>query len=217
LGYLYFDESGDLGLTERSSKYLVLACVYFNNVTDADRLIRKVRSMLKAKKQPAEFKFSHSNRHTRELLLKETAKFSQLVNYSVVFKDSPNIKTYYQNKPLELYATLFWKCFSLFVSSIGTTQLTTQLILDKLLSKSEFNRLATMVKSLGNLKISEQKNSLGIEFQSKKFILIQASSSSCGGLQVADFVAGAIRRSYEGEKHYMQLFQDKINRAYELK
>ncbi len=44
--YVFIDESGDLGFTEKSTKYYVIACIETRNLLGLSRVIKKVRKTL---------------------------------------------------------------------------------------------------------------------------------------------------------------------------
>ncbi|MDK2796305.1 MAG: hypothetical protein PWQ22_528 [Archaeoglobaceae archaeon] len=95
--YVYVDESGDLGFTQKSTKYYVIATAEMSDPLDAERIIKKARKKLKKKeKNISEFKFSRSSEKIRKLILNELSKAP--MNFSTIVLDKRMVYEHLRNK-----------------------------------------------------------------------------------------------------------------------
>ena len=71
MSYIFLDESGDLGFSERSSRWFILTIVFTSNHRRIEKCIKKVHKNLKKKyKRVSELHAYHTNKITRKRILK---------------------------------------------------------------------------------------------------------------------------------------------------
>lgn len=129
--YIFIDESGDLGFTERSTKYYVIASVETRNLLNLTRIIKRVRKTLRKKrKNIPELKFARSDDVIRKRLLKKAVEedltFSAIVLQKyVVLKDEKD----------ELH-----KCLADFIAELLNEYDKDELVvvIDKFMKKGEY-------------------------------------------------------------------------------
>jgi hypothetical protein len=196
--YVYVDESGDLGFTEKSSRYYVIATAEVSNPLIAERVIKRVRKKLKKKeKSISEFKFSRSDEKIRNFVLKEAVKAE--MNFSAIVLDKKMVYQYLKDKKdvLHNYLTGF------LAESLSYYEDETdfRIVVDKFImrkeKRDEFN--SYLHRRLQNF------------CKAKIFEVIHESSEQHAGLQIADFVAGAVFQKYERQKEdYYSIIRPKM-------
>ena len=183
--YVYVDESGDLGFTERSSRYYVIATAEVSNPLIAERIIKKVRKKLKKKERNIpEFKFSSSSEKIRNSILKEAVEAE--MNFSAIVLEKRMVYQRLRDKKdiLHNYLTGF------LIESLSyyEDESDFRIIVDKFImqkeKRDEFNSYMQMrISNFG-----------------KRLEIFHESSEQHAGIQIADFVAGAVFQKYERQK-----------------
>ena len=187
--YLYIDESGDLGFTEKSTRYYVIAAIETNNPDQFSRMFKKVRrGMGKKKRDIKEFKFSKTNPRTKLKILERIAELDIL--FSAVVLRKATVFQHLREKKQILHNYLIGYIVEL-VPFVGSRDF--EIVIDKFLPKrmdrTSFDRYLREHVDFECWKLGLiPPRSLNIEHK---------SSHSSPGLQVADFVAGAIFAKYE--------------------
>ena len=77
--YIYIDESGDLGLSEMSSKVLIISALIADDSRKLDRIIKNARryKFSKELRKAKEIKFNKSSRELKEYLIKKLNETAQ--------------------------------------------------------------------------------------------------------------------------------------------
>ena len=187
--YIFIDESGDLGFTEKSTKYYVIASVETRDPRQFSRMFKKVRrSMGKKKKDIKEFKFSKTNVNTKIKILRNIAELD--IEFSAVVLKKETVYPHLQEKKQILHNYLTGFIVEL-IPFMGSRDF--EIIVDKFLSKGADRE---------NFDSYLQKH-VGYECQKyglippRSMVIRHESSHACAGLQVADFIAGALFTKYE--------------------
>jgi len=104
MSYIFLDESGDLGFSERSSRWFILTLVFTNNHRKVEKCIKKVHRGLKRKyKKISELHAYHADSTTRKKVLKLLSETGDLkilciiLNKKKVYTDLQNQKSYLYN------------------------------------------------------------------------------------------------------------------------
>ncbi|AGK60959.1 hypothetical protein Asulf_00955 [Archaeoglobus sulfaticallidus PM70-1] len=187
--YIYIDESGDLGFTEKSTKYYVIAAVETKNPQQFSRMFKKIRrKMGKKKKDIKEFKFSKTKSSTKEMILKKIAELE--IQFSAVVLKKATVYQHLREKRqiLHNYLTGFIVELIPFMDSRDF-----EIVIDKFIS-NEADR--TNFDEYLRDHVNYECWKLGL-IPPRSLNIKHESSYSCSGLQVADFVAGAIFAKYE--------------------
>ncbi len=196
--YIFIDESGDLGLSEGSSKYLVLSALIVDNPSVLDRLIKNVRrnKFRKQLKKASEIKANKSNKKLIKYLLEklnETKKYSVL--YMILEKKKLHSVFLSENKD-KLYNFVAGK-------------LADKIILEK--SHVEIR----IDKSKGKQALRDDFNEYFLKRLKNKSELIKVNiyhsySHSWSGLQFADLLAWAAFQKVEYDnEEYVDLIENK--------
>jgi len=183
--YVYVDESGDLGFTERSSRYYVIATAEVSNPLIAERIIKKVRKKLKKKERNIpEFKFSSSSEKIRNLILKEAVEAE--MNFSAIVLEKRMVYQRLRDKKdiLHNYLTGFLIESLSYYEDEGDFRIIVDKFIMQKEKRDEFNSYMQMrISNFG-----------------KRLEIFHESSEQHAGIQIADFVAGAVFQKYERQK-----------------
>lgn len=199
--YLFLDESGDLGFSERSSRWFLLTIVFTSNHRKIEKCVKKVHHSLKKKyKRVSELHAYHSDSATKKRILKLLADTDDLkilciiLNKKKVYIDLQNQKSYLYN----------------YTANILLDRLHNKKILkngEKILiyiDQRETNKF--LKKNFENY----LKNSLTGKVDSHFEIKIKPSQTEkC--LQAVDFISWSIFRKYEiSDYEYYEIIKRKI-------
>ena len=202
---IFLDESGDLGFTQKSSKYFVIGLLIAKNEKEVENCVKRTRTAkLKKKfKEVPELKFNQSNDAVRKYLLKCVSS-KDIEIHGIVLKKH-QVYDYLKDHRNKIYNYLTGFLMDKIITSPEERQLI--VILDKFLSKESREDYNQYIKG----KLSEFiKKNIKIEVEHK-----DAMSERC--LQVVDFIAGAIFNKYErNENRYYAIIEPKIKSIKEL-
>lgn len=200
--YVFVDESGDLGFTKKSTSYYITASVETRNLLGLSRIIKKVRKTLgKRKKNIPEFKFAKSDDIIRERLLKRAVKEELL--FSAVILQKQMVYDYLRDRKDKLYNYLAG-----FIAESLSNDYDYErefiIIVDKFIMREEKRREFDWYLKSKLLKNYRHPAEPKIE-------IIHGDSQQYPGLQVADFIAGAIFQYYEHGKHkFYRIIEPKL-------
>ncbi|MBI2128772.1 DUF3800 domain-containing protein [Candidatus Woesearchaeota archaeon] len=206
--YVYIDESGDLGMSNKGSEYLILTAVKIED--DQTNIIYKripknirQKTLKKKVKKMAELKFSNSSVLIRERFLTRIAQLDVEV-YSRIIKKEFTKDSLKNNLPI-LYNYLIKILLEKVLSDINKNK-RLEIHLDKCMSSSQRENFESYVKTEFLYLFSVLPN-----------VTIVHESSQCNeALQVSDFVCGAFGYKYNTAKlkencnHYTGLISNKI-------
>lgn len=207
---VFIDESGDLGFGPRSSKSFVVA---FLTSEDPDRLnvnmkrlLKGVNKMLKPHRRIQELKFSDSSAEVKERVLRRMAameSISFITCAGIASKDS--VKPELRDKPNTLYN---YMTLHYVLEGIMKTRRpdVLELVIDRSLPKEAQRRFDEYAEK----KVKWLSDSMSVEPPDLR--IKPVNSMDTGGVQAADFAAGAIRRYMEGEPHFYYLIEGKVRR-----
>lgn len=185
---IYIEESGDLGFSERSSKFFVIGAVIAPDEACITHCFKKVRKTLgKTKKNAPEIKSYNTDdvikRRVYKCISKCDAKFAYLLlRKEQVFKDLR------EKKPI-LYNYLIGSLILKILQEFKRDDIT-EIVLDKSeysYTREHFNEyladkmLCTGYYDLGSIDL---------------LTILHTDSRGCPGIQVADFIAGGVFRYY---------------------
>lgn len=200
--YVFIDESGDLGFTENSTKYYIIASVETRNLLGLDRVIKKVRKTLgKKKKNIPEFKFARSDDVIRERFLKRAVEEDLL--FSAIVLQKQMVYDYLRDKKDKLHNYLA----GFIAESLSyeySNEKEFKIIVDKfIMSKEKRNEFNWYLKY-------RLLNSYG-QSNPPKIEITHEDSQQHPGLQIADFVAGAVFQYYErGRDEFYEIVKPKL-------
>lgn len=198
---VFVDESGDVGFSARSSKHLTLVAVATEAPLALERIPRRIRRTLVAKGQRRvpELKFHASSPRVRRAVLETVRESAGVRAISIVVKKTTALRLRAGEKA-DFYD---WACGHLAVETahLGRNADALHVVFDS----------RTMTKATGHSRDADLAAQIGREFASMKCIppeirVSRLDSRNSGGIQVADFIAGAIQRSHErGDESYRRI------------
>ncbi len=198
--YIYLDESGDLGFSEKSSNYFIITLLLAKEPSGVKKCIKKIRhKKLKSQMQKLpEIKAYNSNDRIRTLVIK--CLMSKNIEVHTIILNKNKIRKILQGEKMNLYnylaGMLIEECALFKYPSIT-------LVVDRRTSKynviREFDHyIKFKIKSQVSIKAK-------LQIQHK-------NSSSDGGLQAVDFISWSIFRKYEWkDAKFYDLIKEKIS------
>lgn len=199
--YIYLDESGDLGFSERSSKYLVISVIVTAKPYEIERCVKNTRNrkLKKAMRTIPEIKFYRTNREIRMYLLKCLSKTDAEIAYIVLEK--AQVYDNLRHHKDKLYNYVIGFLLRRYFFRLNGEQIT--LIVDKHHQNRQI--IDNFNKYIPYKTDSTNKN---IDLR-----IAHADSQRDKCLQATDFVAGAIFQKYEhGDNTYYRQIEEMIVR-----
>lgn len=201
MSYIFLDESGDLGFSEKSSKWFLFTLVVVNDLRKIEKVIKKVRKGLKKKYKHtfSELHAYHCDNITRTRVLKELAELDISVVTTILNKKKVHIDL--QNQKNYLY------------------NYTANIILDRLINKKilNSNHKISLIVDRKDTKKNLKENFISYITKAmhnkdhKNFEMTLSASHDEKGLQAVDFISYAIYRKYErGDFELYEIIKDKI-------
>lgn len=201
--YLYIDESGDLGFTEKSKKYFILTAV---KVSDEEtqkklsRITKKIRQRIFSKKlkKMTELKFSNTRESIRCMFLEKAAELPIQVYLLIVEKKK--FEKIGQEDIIIFYSYLVKQLVNIIYTHFNDRK-ELFICLDRCLPASERDNLERYFKT----------EFLSLFKEIPKLVIDHQASHNNGCLQVTDFICGALGCKYNhGDDKYAKIIQDKI-------
>lgn len=205
MGYIFMDESGDLGFDftkKKTTKFFIITFLFVDNKRPIEKIVRKTHSELrkKYKKKTGVLHATKEKPLTRQRLLKNLAE-----------REDYYIMTIYLNKK-KVYTKLQDEKNVLY-------NYVTNILLDRIFSKGIFKNY-TKIELIASKKETNKflnenfKNYLNSQMEEKYNVELSIkikmpSEEKC--LQVVDFISWAIFRKYEyGDRSYYDIIKSKI-------
>lgn len=199
--YIFLDESGDLGFSEKSSKWFLFTIAMISDVRALERVVKKIwRPLRKKHKKLGELHAYHADNITRTRLIRGLAEISDLKVVSVILNktkvhvDLSNQKNYLYN----------------YTANILLDRLHSNgLLKDHEKIELYIDRKDTKKKLRDNLiqYLTSSMNDRGHVHFSVKLHSSQDNKS----LQAVDFISWALFRKYEkGDYEFYELIKSKI-------
>jgi hypothetical protein len=209
--FVYVDESGDLGFSEKSTKFFVVSYLILETPHVVEHRMKKLLKKLHKRgvyaKGQCELKHSNSNQHVRISVLEELCKCEMNIGYIVLEKEK--VYDTLRGNPNILYNYFIVHTIMINIVPKLNSSDKLVLILDKSLSghsKEAFNIYARS-KASWVAKINEKE--YPIELSSIKIKHLRSHDEPC--LQAVDFLAGTCFQKYErGNETNFQLIESKI-------
>jgi hypothetical protein len=201
--HVFVDESGDLGFSEKSTKHFVMCAVATEDPIRLSRIVKQVRSKYIGKdlRDLPELRFHQSREETRKCLLELLASEDVSIWYVCLDKRSMNRAP--PEKQNEIYNYLAG-----FIAErmIKQRSRRIRMYVDRCMSRANRERFDDYV--------SKKKESVSDELGRLPTTLSidHVASESVPGVQVADFVAGAIYAKHEhDDSRYYDIIESKIS------
>lgn len=197
---VFIDDSGDPGfkLREGSSKFFVISCVVFDDELEALKTSVAIKELKRKLKFPdsVEFKFNKSKKNVRVGFLQKINSFKFKIRNLIVEKKLIRSDELRNNK-----SSFYSYAIKTILQHSNNTIIDAKIRIDgsgdRIFRKSFLTYLR---KQLNTLQKKVVKNSKLIDSKTNELI------------QMADMIAGAIRRYHEGEKDDCVLYRDIIKK-----
>ncbi len=206
--YIIIDESGDLGFSNKGSKYFIISAIVVNDdktYNKLNRIPKKVRQrkMKKSLKKSSELKFSNSSLLIREQFLERAAKLPIKIYVVVVKKET--VPEDLKINIFVLYNYLFKLLLEKIFKSIPKKS-KIKICLDKFMSSKQRAFFENYIRT-----------TFFDFFQTlSDIVIVHELSYNKPVLQVADFVCGAFGYKYntldlkDGCEYYINIIKEKI-------
>ena len=194
---LYIDESGDLGFSERSSRFFVVAYLIvesFGMDKKLKRLLKKLHERKDYARKCNELKFANSKDAVRREVLQTIACSNVEIGFAILQKEK--VKPKLREKPATLYNYIVIDNIMRNVLPRLTANDRLYVVVDRSLGKlasDAFNRYALSKASW--LLTVEWQNQDPIRMSNIEILHKHSESDPC--LQAADFLAGACYHRFE--------------------
>ena len=203
--HVFVDESGDFGFSGKSSKYVVLAAIFSEDVRRLERIPRRIRAenlRSHTLRSDVELKFNSAFPQTRRRLLESVTELPCTYIGSILL-DKTAVNDFFAEHRGLLYLTM---CSRLAREIIGYERVwkTINITFDR----APFHRRVThyFMEHISNA-IDEECRRL--RFIPPSTMLQMSSPATCKGLTVADFIAGALHKKYSGgDSTYYTIIKD---------
>lgn len=200
---VFIDESGDAGfkIAKGSSLYFVIVLIIFDDPLDAEETALKIKQLRKKlkKSDKFEFKFNKCDRALRKKFLLDI-KDSKFRIRAIVFNKQHIYSSYLRTKKESFYGF----ALRMVLDKNNDTIKNAKIRIDGSGEKAFRKQLTTYLRTYLNLATKKVMHNLRFR-DSGKDVLIQ----------LADMVAGAIRRSYDKDKKDSEIYRKIINKKEE--
>lgn len=192
--YIYIDESGDLGLSERSSKVLVISALITDDPKKLDRVIKNARrNKFKKELQKAnEIKFNKSNNKVREYLISKLNELNQCRGVSCILYKKDIKNEHGKGDKNKMYDYVAGQLAKEIVLKWCDVEVRIDRSKGKQVLRDDFNEYFEL-----NLK---QDSNLG------KISIHHSYSENFSGLQLVDILSGTLFQKYNNNNtHFFDL------------
>ncbi len=201
MAYIYMDESGDMGFSDKSSKWFLFTLAIVDNERSMERVIKKVwKTIRKKNKHVGELHASQEKDITINRVLQLLSEIPDLrvvtiiLNKKKVHLDLREQKNYLYN----------------YTANIVLDRLINTRILDKNQTLSLFVDRKDTKKNLRDNFISYITEAMH-QREHRKFKMTLTASQENKCIQAVDFISWAIFRKYErGDFEYYEIIRNKI-------
>ncbi len=198
---VYLDESGDLGFSDRSSKHLVIVALATAAPHSLARIVRKAhRKFSLDDGSGAEFKFNRSREPMRRFFLERVAETGSWIVWGCATKSGATQRSLGKSDLVWRYVA----ARTVSEMSRATRTRSIHLVLDRFSPRPNLNRALA-----AHLAEEAETHHAGHFPPTVRVSLVESGRSE--GLQVADYVAGAVFQSVErGDSSYLRMIQSRV-------
>ncbi len=203
---VYVDESGDFGLSDRSSRYFVMCALVTGNQRDILRVLKRARKGMLGTtlKNLPELKWSESSPGLRRAVLRGLAAQDNELWYVCLCKMARK-----KRETSPIYNEVAVRLISR-VAEVKARKI--RVIVDRTLSKHNQIRLNEQLDAA----IKSSRIKLGMIEIHISFKHVTGQEEPC--LQAVDYVSGAIFAKYEwGDTSYFDIIKARITKTEEIK
>ncbi|MEJ5327926.1 MAG: DUF3800 domain-containing protein [Candidatus Bathyarchaeia archaeon] len=208
--HVFVDESGNLGFSEKATKYFIVAYLECEKPERLRIELRRLLKRLHQKKQypPSrnELKFSRMNSYCRKMILAKIAESD--VSLGVVVLEKARVENKLRKDPATLYNWCVVHNIMLSLIQQIATGNKIQITFDKSLPKRRINEFNSYATNKASYLLHEK----GTALPSNCITLNHIPSEKEFCLQAADAVAGAYHQKYENNNpEYAKIIEHKVS------
>ncbi|MCL4345313.1 MAG: DUF3800 domain-containing protein [Candidatus Thermoplasmatota archaeon] len=185
--YIYIDESGDLGLSEKSSRVIVISALVTEDYRPLDRIVKNARryKFRKELSKANEIKFNNSSRELRIYLVKKLNETPGCTGYHCILRKEKIISEYLRNNKQKLYNYVAGLLADLIKINYDEVEVRIDKYKRKQFMRDEFNNYF-----IERLKRGSRISSLNI---------YHSNSENFTGIQLVDLLAGSVFSKYNND------------------
>ncbi len=210
--YVYIDESGDLGFSEKSSRFFIVAYMILDHPFEISKVMKRLLKKLHERKEYArrcnELKYSNSKHAVRQIVLEKICKCNIKIGFVVL--DKAKVKPELKEKPTLLYNYVIVNHVMKNILPELTSSDKLYIIVDKSLrriNEEAFNKYA--INKASWLMTIQWRQTEQIKLSNIEVRHENSQRNPC--LQAVDFLAGACFHKYEHDNDcYYKIFEDKV-------
>lgn len=194
--YIYIDESGDLGLSERGSRVLVLSALITDDPQQLDRIIRNARryKFNRELRKAKEIKFNKSSHELKEYLIKKLNETTGCQGIHCILDKGKLYSKYLRENKHKLYNFVAGSLASAIILESDNVEVRVDESKGKQILREDFNRYfeqrLRMGSNIGKISISHNY------------------SENFSGIQFADILSGSMYQKFNNANSH---FADMIN------
>lgn len=188
--YIYIDESGDLGLSEMSSKVLVISALIADDPRKLDRIIKNARrhKFNKELRKAKEIKFNKSSPELRAYLIRKLNETTQCSGVHCILRKEDLTSKYLRDNKHKLYNFAAGRLANAIILQPCNVEVRIDKSKGKQILRDDFNRYFE-----SNLR---NGSSIG------RINIFHSHSENFSGLQLADLLSGAMYQKFNNENPY---------------
>jgi len=194
--YIYIDESGDLGLSSRSSKVLVVSALIIDNPKKLDRIIKNARrhKFKNELRKASEIKANSSSHELKVYLIEKLNSLEDIQSYHCILWKDNLYSEYLKHDKNKLYNYVAGALAKMIVIDSSMVEARIDKSKSKKVLRDDFNHYFE-----DNLR---QKSSI------QKVDIFYSYSQSFSGIQLVDLLAWAAFRKFNyGDESYFDLIK----------
>lgn len=203
---MYLDESGDLGFGPSSSPIFVLAAVVFDDPKVADRVVKRLRNRKLPRIGTTELKWNKSSEVVREELVRRVGQEDVDIGYAAILWKA-RVSDRLRRNQTRLYNYLAFQVIRWLANQRRGRKC--EVILDRSVYGFAEVNLNQYIESDGYRQVlTEWEGQLVFASSELNVEMQHRDSAGEAGLQIADFVAGAVNhywKSGQDDKYYRHI------------
>ena len=208
--HVFIDESGDLGFTERSTKFFIVAYLTCESPhklrVEMKRVLRHLHQKNEYSRARNELKFSRMDRACRKYVLNKISECD--VNFGVVVIEKAMMNAELRKEPAVFYRWSIVHNVVLSLVSQIVTNRKIQLVFDKGLPTWKITEFNSYIRNKVSYLLGDQQAELAPDY----IVIKHLSSELESCLQGADAIAGAYFQKFENQDdEYVRLIENKVS------
>ncbi len=197
--YIYIDESGDLGLSKKSSNVLVMSALITDNPQQLDRIIKNTRrnKFRKELRKAKEIKFNKSSPELRKFLISKLNETTGCRAVHCIMTKERLHSHYLKGDKNKLYNFVAGRLASGIIIDSSNVEVRIDKSKGKLKLRTDFNQYF--------------KQKLGEGSKIGEIRIFHSYSENFSGIQLEDILSGSTYQKYSnGDSHYLDIINPQV-------